>query len=103
MQGDADNGTDADADGFFSKQDGKQSKNINKYANFRKRLGLEKTGCLGFVWLTSCLLFCVASVNLDFHLYCSSLQHFLVAVSQVFVINPRSGRQGRRSIQLTPL
>jgi len=28
----------------------------------RKRLGLEKTGCLGFVWLTSCLLFCVASV-----------------------------------------
>jgi len=28
----------------------------------RKRLGLEKTGCLGFLWLTSCLLFCVASV-----------------------------------------
>jgi len=28
----------------------------------RKRLGLEKTGCLGFVWLTSCLFFCVASV-----------------------------------------
>ena len=30
---------------------------------FRKRWGLEKTGCLGFVWLTSCLLFCVASVS----------------------------------------
>ena len=26
-------------------------------------MGLEKTGCLGFVWLTSCLLFCVASVS----------------------------------------
>ena len=32
--------------------------------NCRRRLGLEKTGCLGFLWLTSCLLFCVASVKL---------------------------------------
>ena len=65
MQGDAGDG-DGDADGFFSREAGKQSKNINENANFRKRLGLEKTGCLGFVWLTTCLLFCVASVNLDF-------------------------------------
>ena len=69
MQGDAGDGDgdgDGDADGFFSREAGKQSKNINENANFRKRLGLEKTGCLGFVWLTTCLLFCVASVNLDF-------------------------------------
>ena len=51
---------------LFSKQERETIQSlIGVNENCRKRLGLEKTGCLGFVWLTSCLLFCVASVKLQ--------------------------------------